>query len=295
MKKITLKSFCKINLYLKVISLRKDNYHNIETIFERISLFDKVSVRLRKDGLIKISSNSQAVPCDARNFCYKAAKLLQDEFKISKGADIFIDKRLPIASGLGAGSANAAATLIALNKIWDLRLSQAKIRKIARKVGADVAFFTYDTAFAIGRERGDKIYPLRSLSKMKLWHVLVVLHVGVSTPAIYQEWDRLKSLGKLALTSRALNAKITNSALRKGDPLIIGKGLFNSLEEVTTRIYPQINVLKEKLKALKVKAVMMSGSGPTVFGIVSSKKQAEQVAKSLKQKSSWKVFVASTC
>ena len=264
-----LKSYAKVNLYLKILNKRPDNYHNLDTIFERISLFDTIVLSGRKDNLIKITCSDKNVPTDNTNFCYKAAKLLQDKFKINSGVNIRIKKRIPVAAGLGGGSSNAATVLLGLNKLWKLGLSTEKLAKLAAKTGSDTAFFVYNTPFAQGRGRGEKITLLPKLKKLKFWHILIVPGIKVSTPHIYREWDKQDK----GLTMVSSDVKI----LRFGQPL------FNSLESVTLRLYPQVRQVKYALQGLGLNSVLMSGSGPAVFALVASKKQAVSLSEKLKE------------
>jgi 4-diphosphocytidyl-2-C-methyl-D-erythritol kinase len=301
---LNLKSFAKINLYLKVINQRRDSYHPLETIFERISLADRIILKPRKDNLIKVSSDNEAVPEDKANLCFKAAKLLRDEFRPLNGLDIKITKRIPLGAGLGGGSSNAAAVLLGLNKLWGLKLSKVKLAKFAVRVGTDVAFFVYDLPFAIGLGRGERIKPLNILKRIKLWHLLVVPKIHVSTPLIYKKYDHFSGL-----TKPLGNVKLLTSVLAKKSHCSEGRGLvsdsqshtlkpgllFNSLEQVTIRLYPEVKRIKDTLLQLGLDCVLMSGSGPAVFAIVSSLKNALKLAKILrKRERTWQVFVVKT-
>jgi len=280
---LTLNSYAKLNLYLEVLETRKDNYHNIKTIFERIDLADKIILKSRRDKKINITCNVAAVPQDNSNLAWRSAKLLQDSFNIDKGVDIKIIKRIPVGSGLGGGSSNAAAVLTGLNRLWKLNLTQDKLAGLAEKLGCDVPFFIYNSPFAQGEARGDKIKPLKTLYSVRLWHILVVPKIGVSTASIYKRWDNESKTFKLTMPKYNVNILIL--ALRKNDFFSIGDALFNSLEQVTPRLYPQINAIKEKLMQLGVKSILMSGSGPAVFGIVSSRKEALTLCRQLKSNS----------
>ena len=308
---LTLNSYAKLNLYLEVLHKRKDNYHNIKTIFERIDLADKIILKSRRDKKINITCNVAAVPQDNSNLAWRSAKLLQDIFNIDKGVDIKIIKRIPVGSGLGGGSSNAAAVLAGLNKLWKLNVTEHKLAGLAGKLGCDVPFFIYNSPFAQGEARGDKIKPLKTLYFVRLWHILVVPKIGVSTASIYKRWDNESKTFKLTppflrqkatikkeragLTMPKYDVNILILALRKNDLFLIGDALFNSLEQVTARLYPQINAIKEKLMRLGVKSTLMSGSGPAVFGIVSSRKEALTLCRQLKSSSSFgEVFVSRT-
>jgi len=299
---LILNSYAKINLYLEVLNKRQDSYHKIKTIFERIGLADKIILKSRRDKKINITCNVAAVPQDNSNLAWRSAKLLQDSFNIDKGVDIKIIKRIPVGSGLGGGSSNAASVLLGLNKLWKLNLAQNKLTGLAGKLGCDVPFFIYNTPFALGESRGDKIKPLKALYSVRLWHILVVPDIEVSTASIYKRWDKFFKTFKLTprnkgegLTKSKYSVKILILALKKVHFPLIGDALFNSLEPVTAALYPQIDAIKEKLIQLGAKSILMSGSGPAVFGIVSSRKEALSLYRQLKTDSSFgEVFVSRT-
>jgi 4-diphosphocytidyl-2-C-methyl-D-erythritol kinase len=293
---LTLHSYAKINLYLEVLGLRRDNFHNIRTVFERIDLHDKIILKARRDKKIRVFCDAPRIPKDSsKNLAFRSAKLLQDTLQIDKGADIRVIKRIPVAAGLGGGSSNAASVLMGLNKLWGLGLSRNKLVSFARKIGSDVPFFVYDTAFAQGRGRGDIIKPLSSLNKTQFWHILVVPRITVLTAKIYKEWEKLK----VRLTRAEYDVKILTLALRKKDTALINPALFNSLEQATARLYPGVRLAKESLAKLGLKSILMSGSGPAIFGVISSRKEAVSLYKQLKTElkkkhASWQVFVAKT-
>jgi len=307
---LTLNSYAKLNLYLEVLGKRKDSYHNIKTVFERIGLADKIILKSRQDKEINITCNVKAVPQDSSNLAWRSAKLLQDNFNINKGVDIKIIKRIPVGSGMGGGSSNGACVLLGLNKLWKLNLTRDKLAGLAKKLGCDLPFFIYNSPFALGEERGDKIKPLKALRYLRLWHIVVVPKIEVSTASIYKNWDKYfktfkltslnkrgilsKNSGLSGLTMPRYDVNILTLALRKNDLSLIGDCLFNNLEKVTARLYPQIDATREKLAQLGVKSILMSGSGPAVFGIVSSRKEAQSLSRQLKANSSWQVFVTRT-
>ncbi|MCX5713452.1 MAG: hypothetical protein NT033_01295, partial [Candidatus Omnitrophica bacterium] len=152
--------------------------------------------------------------------------------------------------------------------------------------------------FALGKQKGDRIKPLKDLNSLKLWHVIVAPRITVSTPFIYKKWDELKKRQKRAkvrLTLPKYDANILNLALRKKDFSLTQEALFNSLQDVTFRLYPELNNIRASLKKLGLRSFLMSGSGPAVFGIVSSRKEAVFLAEQLKKKgNSWRIFIASS-
>ena len=298
-----IKSFAKLNLYLQVLNKRKDNFHNLSTLFVRIGLSDTIILKKRQDSLIRIKCDSRQVPKDKTNLCFRAAELLKQELKLGYGLEIEIKKRIPVGAGLGGGSSNAASVLLGLNKYWQLNLSKVKLISLASKLGCDVPFFIHDTRFALGSQRGDKIKPLTFLEKIKPWFILVYPSVKVSTPLIYQKFDLYLS-GKQAgrysnrsiseLTRQQCNVKILLSELLKNGSCIDPGCLFNDLEVITSSLYPAVNRVKDALFALGLDKVMMSGSGPAVFGICNCRTQAQKLSNQLRRKhKSWKVFSSS--
>jgi 4-diphosphocytidyl-2-C-methyl-D-erythritol kinase len=221
---------------------------------------------------------------------------LKDIFNIDRGLDIRIIKRIPVGAGLGGGSSNAAVVLQGLNRLWNLRLSQKRLAEIAKKIGCDIPFFVYNSSFAKAIGRGDEIKPLGALRDTKLWHILIVPNITVSTPFIYRKWDKDSGLTMPGFDVKLLTPlESLMEALRNKDLPLIGKFLFNGLEPFTVKYYPKVQNIKEKLNKLGLKTILMSGSGPAVFGIVSSRKEALTLGRKVKGKdASLKVFVTRT-
>lgn len=287
---LVIKSFAKLNLYLQVLNKRKDNFHNLSTLFSRIGLADTIILKAREDNSIKIKCSSRQVPEDKTNLCWQAAVLLKKEFKLKSGLEIEIKKRIPVGAGLGGGSSNAASVLLGLNRYWKLNLPKTKLLDLAAKIGSDVPFFICDTKFALGSNRGDKIKPLASLQQLKLWFIIVYPNVKVSTPLIYQKFDCFSGL-----TIPRHNVKILISELPKKGFRVKPEYFFNSLEAVTGGLYPVVNQVKNALYSMGLEKVMMSGSGPAVFAICISLKQAQAMSRKLRKKyKPWQIFVSST-
>jgi 4-diphosphocytidyl-2-C-methyl-D-erythritol kinase len=284
MHTIRLKSPAKVNLYLKVLRQRNDGYHQIKTVFERINLCDDILLRRRTDSKIKIVCDHCGVPKNNTNLIYKAAELLKNKFNKGIGVDIRLKKRIPVASGLGGGSSNAASTLIGLNKLWNLGLSRKDLLNFARNIGSDVPFFVSGSRFAIGTGRGDRIKPIFGLRGF--WHILIVPRKKLSSKKIY-------SCLNLRLTKNIDNVKMLIYALRKFDLLRLKRYIVNDLEKAAIKTFPKLFNIKKKLDRLGVKVYSLTGSGPAIFGIFQSRKEAEQKASKLKSKN-WQVFVART-
>ncbi|GAG65504.1 unnamed protein product, partial [marine sediment metagenome] len=182
MNKLILDAPAKVNLYLKVLGKRPDGYHQVETVIQAIDLCDRLVLEQRKRG-IKLSSNSDLLPPSTANLAYKAAELLLRRLDIKKGVQIFIEKNIPIAAGLGGGSSDAASVILGLNQLWNLKLGRNKLMDFGREIGTDVPFFIsgYQTALAMGR--GDELLPVKT--KGRQWYCLVVSSRGLLTRKIY--------------------------------------------------------------------------------------------------------------
>ncbi len=284
MSRIVLSSPAKLNLFLRVQNKRPDGYHNIVTVFERIDLADEISFRATRNMNIRIVCDHPQVPLGPKNLVYKVARLLQEEFGVDQGVEIRIKKRIPVAAGLAGGSSNAAAALLGLNQIWKLHLKRPKLVDCARKIGSDVAFFLYDASWGLGTGRGDHIKKLNI--QTKLWHILVVPRIKMYS------WEVYGGL-KLQLTKASDDANILIRNLKKGNVLAVGRSLANDLEKEIIRLSPGLEKLKERLKSLSTSGVMISGSGPAVFGITTTKKEAELIRVILSKRFA-RVFVVRT-
>ena len=284
-------SYAKLNLYLEILDKRPDGYHNLETIFERVSLADEIVIKRAPGNSIRIETDSSDIPQGSGNLVYQAAELLKKDFGISAGLVIKIKKCIPVGAGLGGGSSNAASTLLGLNYFWNLGLSAEELKEYASRLGSDVAFFIYNYPLAVGRGRGERIEPWSGFKK-KLWHVIAVPQLNVSTALIYRDLDvsREQTGNKKAFGS----SRIKNLGTNGGSFLHVKDILFNRLEEVTFRKYPQVGRLKRDLEAQGIRDVLMSGSGSAVFGMVESRKGGLRIAKILQRFKNLKVFVAET-
>ena len=290
MSSCSLISPAKINLFLKVINKRLDGFHNIETIFERISLCDDIRLKSNPRGIIRIHTNHPQLPKGPKNLMHKVARMLKDELNISQGVDIFIKKRIPIAAGLAGGSSNAATVLLGLNKIWNLKLTQKQLVDFAKKIGSDVAFFLYDTSWGLGTERGDKIKKLAV--KTNLWHLLIVPRFKLYAGEVYQTFAR-DHAGTKGLTNKNRNVSILLHYLKNNNREGMASLIHNDLETPILKLAPRLALLKKKLKSLNPLGVMISGSGPGVFALTGSEQVARRLKKKFEKQYS-QVFVVST-
>lgn len=293
MRSIILSSPAKLNLFLKVLNKRPDGFHDISTIFERIDLSDKIHLTLNSSGDIRVFCVDPHVPCGPRNLVYQAAKRLKEDFKIKDGVNIDIQKNIPVAAGLAGGSSNAATVLLGLNRLWRLDLGLAQLLSYAKEIGSDVAFFLYDYSWGLGGERGDSIQKLDV--RTKLWHVLVVPCVPLYSREVYGglRLPRGKIGQRKVLTKVDDNVSIFIHHLRQANLSAIGQGLVNDLEVVVLHLFPALEGLKQRLKSLNTQGVMVSGSGPCVFGITETHQQAKDIQKILSRRFR-RTFVART-
>ena len=295
MKSLKLRSPAKLNLFLKVHAKRPDGFHNITTLFERISLHDDIHLQTTTTGLIRVYCQNPDVPTGPKNLCFKMAALLKKDFQIAQGVNISIKKRIPVAAGLGGGSSNAATVLLGLNKLWKLNLTKNQMVAYAQKIGSDVAFFLYQCSWALGTQRGDKIEIIKLPTK--LWHVLVCPRIKIYSAEIYQSLKKAggkkRQLPKNLLTKKDDDVNILLSKLRNNNIIKACCFLKNDLEDAIMKKAPQLLGLKERLKAFNPQGVMTSGSGPTVFCITQDLVQARKTKAALDKRFS-QVWVVRT-
>ncbi|MGZ8477752.1 MAG: 4-(cytidine 5'-diphospho)-2-C-methyl-D-erythritol kinase [Candidatus Binatia bacterium] len=260
----------KINLCLRVVGKRADGYHLLDTVMVPVSLYDEIDIQQRTGARraaprapVEIRCNHPQVPLGRDNVAYRAAELLMQKTKINRPVCIRIRKNIPIGAGLGGGSTDAAAVLVGLNRMWKLRLSVRQLERLALQLGADVPFFIRAKP-ARARGIGEK---LRLLPKLRRrWLVLAYPGFPVATAWVYGNFT-------LKLTKVRVNTSIA-TPLESLDTL--EKLLVNDLEQVAIRRYPEIGRVKTKLSLAGAVAVLMSGSGSSVFGVFKSKRLAER-------------------
>ena len=275
MHTLTLNSPAKLNLVLDVLARRPDGFHELRTIFERIDLCDRVTMSLRRDGLVRVVCAHPQVPKGPKNLAVQMARKLQADFGITQGVTIAIDKKIPVAAGLAGGSSNAATVLMGLNRLWNLGLSHKHLLEYAAWAGSDVAFFVYNVSYALGQGRGEKIRVLPF--PVKLWHVLVTPKVKIYTKEVFACLAKRQARLNLKLTKKKDNVNILLPYLRKNAPPSIGASLANDLEGVILSLRPDFGRLKTKLSDAGSLGVCFSGSGPSVFALARSKEHAGQI------------------
>lgn len=280
---LTIKAYAKINLALDVLYKRPDGYHEVAMIMQAISLSDTVTLK-SQPAAIELSVNIPGLAADNSNLAYRAAALLQEYTKTGQGVHIYLDKQIPMAAGLAGGSADAAAVLKGLNQLWELNLSLDKLSNLAARLGSDVPFcLSNGTMLATGR--GEIVEPLPPLP-----HCYVVLAkpaVEVPTAWVYGQFRASGVSGRPDIT--AMRESLVNNNLAG-----VAGQLANVLESVTIPAHPEILKIKEAMLAYGAMAALMSGSGPTVFGLSECREQAEQIAGRLRSLGVPEVFLAET-
>lgn len=267
---ITVKATAKLNLALDILGKRDDGYHELETVMAMVDLADYLDFSLRLDGNIKLESSSNAVPEDGRNLIVKAGLLLQRRFQVTKGATIKLDKKIPISAGMAGGSSDAAATLHGLNQLWELNLSLDELAEIGAEIGSDVSFCVYG-GVAMCNGRGEKITPLPSLPPC--WVVLAKPAISVSTRDVFSHLE--------VNEIQHQHSEKMLAAIASGDYYQMVEALGNDLEDYSLEKYAEISYLKKQFEAFGADAVLMSGTGPTVFAIVKTEKKAKRLYNSV--------------
>lgn len=272
MNQVILKSRAKINLTLDVLGKREDGYHNIKMIMQTVNLYDTIYIKkIRAEG-IKLFTNLKWLPTDDKNLAYKAADLIKKRYNITGGVLIEIKKRIPIAAGLAGGSSNAAAVLVGMKTLFNIKSSTKELMSIGKEIGADVPYcIMRGTALAEGI--GDILTRLPKCPDFYV--VLAKPPISVSTQSIYKSLDN-------EIIKQRPNTQVVIDAIKSGDKIKIANNLYNVMEIVTAKKYPIIKEFKNFLMQKGALGVVMSGSGPTVFGLFNDKELARKAYYRLK-------------
>ena len=270
---VALKALAKINLGLDVLGRRENGYHDVRMVMQTIYLYDNVTLEKTEETGIQLECNLFYLPVDETNIAYKAAKLLMDEFEIKEGVRIVLDKHIPVAAGLAGGSANAAAVLVGMNRLFSLGLSQEELMKRGVTLGADVPYCVMrGTVLAEGI--GEILSPLPPLPKCCI--LIAKPGISVSTKTVYEKLDSQE------ITEHPDIDGILEG-LDKQDLQKVASSMGNVLETVTIVDYPIIEKIKDVMKENGALNSMMSGSGPTVFGIFDDRNKARQAQQKIRE------------
>ena len=273
MREIKLKARAKINLGLDVVRKREDGYHEVRMIMQMINLYDRITLRRSTEPGIRVTTNLPYLPVNEDNLVYRAAKLLMEEFKVTEGAEIELQKYIPVAAGMAGGSSDAAAVMVGVNRIFHLGLTKKQLMERGVKIGADVPFcIMRGTALAEGI--GEVLTPLPAMPHCSL--VIAKPKIHVSTKFVY---------GNLKVNELKEHPDIDGQvqALREGSLEQLVAKMGNVLETVTVPAYPVIDEIKRTMLKNDAMGAMMSGSGPTVFGIFEREERAQEVCRLLKK------------
>ena len=259
------RAYAKINVGLRILEKRPDGYHNIETIFHQIDFFDDLAVDPARS--MKLTTTSHDVPVDSTNLCLRAAQLMKDRTGFTDGVDIHLTKRIPVGAGLGGGSSDAAAILVALNKLWHIGMSKGELESLGAHLGSDVPFFVQGGS-AVGTSRGEVLE--HTVFNIPYWILTVTPPVHVSTAWAYSHVhvDKHNSAKPLQM--------LVKEGL--GDAVKPGLNITNDFEELVFRTYPEIQRLKGTLDAAGAVFSQLSGSGASVYGFFRDKGSARMAA-----------------
>ena len=271
-----LQAFAKINLGLDVLGKREDGYHEVRMIMQTIRMYDQLDMRKSVEPGIHLTTNKKYIPVDENNLVWRAAKLMMDTCGIMEGVSIHLHKVIPVAAGMAGGSSDAAATLVGMNRLFHCGLSKEKLMELGVQIGADVPYCVLrGTALAEGI--GEKLTVLPPMPDC--WILIGKPGISVSTKYVYTTLD---------LNTDTVHPDIDGmkKALEDGNLYGITVRMGNVLQDVTIPAYPEVERIKEQMKALGAVNAMMSGSGPTVFGIFDNEEKAQKACQKLRESGS---------
>ena len=271
-----LQAFAKINLGLDVLGKREDGYHEVRMIMQTIRMYDQLDLRKSVEPGIHLTTNKKYIPVDENNLVWRAAKLMMDTCGIIEGVSIHLHKVIPVAAGMAGGSSDAAATLVGMNRLFHCGLSKEKLMELGVQIGADVPYCVLrGTALAEGI--GEKLTVLPPIPDC--WILIGKPGISVSTKYVYTTLD---------LNTDTVHPDIDGmkKALEDGNLYGITERMGNVLQDVTIPAYPEVERIKEQMKTLGAVNAMMSGSGPTVFGIFDNEEKAQEACQKLRESGS---------
>ena len=280
---LTTLAHAKINWTLFVLGRRTDGFHEIRTLFQTITLHDRLTFTESDDERLTLACDDPSIPVDEKNLVLRAALALREKYGVSKGARIHLEKRIPAEAGLGGGSSDAAVALLGLTHLWQIKTGREELTEIGARLGADVPFF-FSGGTALGRGLGTEITPLEDVSAE---HLLIIKpRAKVSTPEAY------KALQRPALTKHRSDIilSISRAEARISDSL--HAALHNDFEPVIFELYPEIARARTKLLEQGARGALLAGSGASVFGIFDSVEALRRAGRVLERESGWLVFTA---
>lgn len=278
MDALTVFTPAKINLALKILRKRADGYHELQTILQKISLYDEIELQLSPRQGISVTADDPAIPGDQRNLAYRAAQALFQRTSIAAGVAIHIKKKIPAGAGLGGGSSDAAAVLTALNKLLDCKLTMSELIELGLTLGADVPFFIYPGTTALAEGIGERLSPVTL--RQSFWALVLYPGFSVETAWAYSNYK--------ILTNKINHIKIQNSIRDIHQLLPL---MENDLEQVVIELHPEIQKIKDELITAGAYGSLMSGSGSSVFGLFPDEKRARKAVATLTRFPHQKVFI----
>jgi 4-diphosphocytidyl-2-C-methyl-D-erythritol kinase len=278
-KSVTVRVPAKVNLQLSVGPRESDGYHQLVTVFQAISIFDEVTVKIGEQGTgvnLTVSGDQiHGVPTDSTNLVVKAIELIADKFELDIDVSVDIKKSIPVAGGMAGGSADAAAAIVAIDELYSLEMTREEMHSIAAQLGSDVPFLL-SGGTAIGQGRGDQL--TAALSRGTYHWVLALSSVGLSTPAVYSECDRLRQ--GLDISDPQISDALMQ-ALLTADPANVGKLLVNDLQPAACSLRPALRLILDVGQEYGALGAIVSGSGPTVAFLVSDEEHGLDLAVAL--------------
>lgn len=275
---IEISSYAKVNLTLDVLGVRPDGFHAIESVMQSISLHDQIILTKRAEPGISITCNMPGVPTDERNLVYKAAAALLKDSGTEIGLQIHIEKSIPAQAGLGGGSSNAAATLVALSKLLNISTERDRLVSLGAEVGSDVPFFLCGgTAQVLGR--GEDVRPLPDIASN--WMAIVKPPFGISTAWSYNRIDAMREEGKISIDEHSSASERLVSALNSGSCEPLSRLFYNDLEAPAIEQHPEIEDIKSIMICNGAEAALMCGSGSAVFGLFKEENTASNALEKL--------------
>ncbi|HSU56110.1 MAG TPA: 4-(cytidine 5'-diphospho)-2-C-methyl-D-erythritol kinase [Candidatus Dormibacteraeota bacterium] len=272
-------SFCKVNLLLNILGKRPDGFHELETVMQPVALFDELTLATAASG-IELTCSEPTLPTDSRNLVYRAAEVFLNTASIKDGVRLHLEKKIPMAAGLGGGSGNAASTLLGLNELFDNALEAAELQRIATSLGSDIPFFL-QRGPALATGRGEQITALTRFPALRgAYFILVHPGFGISTPWAYLQLQRFPE----ALNGQRGRAEKLVNLLQTAELPEASTAFYNSLEAPTLHKYPLLVLFQEFFRANGAAGTLMSGSGSTTFALASNKSEAETLAEKFRAK-----------
>ena len=282
---LAIPSFAKVNLGLHILGKRPDHYHEIQTVLQTVSLHDRLSFLVTLSGPIVFTCDNPSIPVDDSNLVIKAATALRKRFGVTSSCEIHLTKHIPVTAGLGGGSSNAALTLLALTRLWNLPATSGDLLELAGTLGADVPFFI-EGGCALATGIGTTLTPLPDLPQQQI--LIVAPAIAVATASAYQ------ALKAPALTTSDSVSRLaisrTQAIFSDSKQWVLCNHLENDFERVIFDIEPEIRRVKEALIQAGARCALLAGSGSSVFGIFDSDEVLRSAAQALKQESNWRIF-----